>query len=84
MDGLEKFQNLSSEPPDKIDPPPTQTHTEQVNAVFTGSGNSCDPPRNHKALSSRIERDKPFKTSKRDCHVVKTNEYPFVIISLNV
>ncbi|GJZ43647.1 hypothetical protein Tco_0590902 [Tanacetum coccineum] len=65
------------------DPPPPQAHTEQVNAVFTGSGRSDDSSKTQKdppppiIVDNKIEEYKPIKTSKRDYQVVKTNEYLF-------
>ncbi|GKC54310.1 hypothetical protein Tco_1077055 [Tanacetum coccineum] len=83
MDEWSKSQNISSEQTDRTDPPPPQAHTEQVNAVFTGSGKSDDPSKTQKdphppiIVNNKIGKDKPIKTSKRDYQVVKTNEYPF-------
>ncbi|GJX81336.1 hypothetical protein Tco_0330817 [Tanacetum coccineum] len=51
MDEWEKSQNVSSEQTDRTGPPPPQAHTEQVNAVFIGSGKFDD--------SSRIQKDPP-------------------------
>ncbi|GKD09709.1 reverse transcriptase domain-containing protein [Tanacetum coccineum] len=43
IDEWSKSQNVSSKQTDRTDtPPPPQAHTEQVNAVFTGSGKSND------------------------------------------
>ncbi|GJY75362.1 hypothetical protein Tco_0480478 [Tanacetum coccineum] len=39
IDEREKSQNVSSEQTERTDPPPPQAHTEQVNVVFTRSGN---------------------------------------------
>ncbi|GKC88618.1 hypothetical protein Tco_1149267 [Tanacetum coccineum] len=44
IDEWEKSQNLSSKQTDKTDPLPPHAHTEQVNVVFTGSGQSNDFP----------------------------------------
>ncbi|GJW54239.1 reverse transcriptase domain-containing protein [Tanacetum coccineum] len=44
MDEWSKSQNISSEQTYRTEPQaPPQAHTEQVNAVFTGSGKSDDP-----------------------------------------
>ncbi|GJS22206.1 hypothetical protein Tco_0450838 [Tanacetum coccineum] len=71
---------MSSKQTDRTDPPP-QAQTEQVNAVFTENGKSDDSSKTQKdpphPIIVKIEKDKPIKTSKRDYHVVKTNEYPF-------
>ncbi|GJW35318.1 hypothetical protein Tco_0058238 [Tanacetum coccineum] len=78
-----KSQNVSSEQTDRTDPPPPQTHTEQVNAVFTRSGKSDDSPKIQKdppppiIVCNKIEKDRPIKTSKKGYHMVKTEEYPF-------
>ncbi|GJU30871.1 reverse transcriptase domain-containing protein [Tanacetum coccineum] len=83
IDEWSKSQNVSSKQTDRTDPPtpPPQDHTDQVNAVFTGSGKSDDsskiqtlPPN---IVNNKTKKDKPIKTSKRDYQVVKTNEYPF-------
>ncbi|GJT95076.1 hypothetical protein Tco_1090594 [Tanacetum coccineum] len=74
IDDWEKSQNLSSEQTDQTKPPPPpQAHTEQVNAVFTGSGKSDDPPKIQKdppppIIVNKIEKDKPIKTTKRGYH----------------
>ncbi|GJZ65005.1 hypothetical protein Tco_0621701 [Tanacetum coccineum] len=53
------------------DPPPPQAHTEQVNAVFTGSGKSDDSPKIQKdppppiIVNNKAKKDKHIKTSKR-------------------
>ncbi|GJR68772.1 hypothetical protein Tco_0014837 [Tanacetum coccineum] len=39
IDEREKSQNVSSEQTERTNPPPPQAHTEQVNVVFTRSGN---------------------------------------------
>ncbi|GJX44428.1 reverse transcriptase domain-containing protein [Tanacetum coccineum] len=82
IDEWSKSQNISSEQTDRTDPPPPpQAHTEQVNAVFTGSGKSDDSSKIQTLppiiVNNKTEKDKPIKTSKRDYQVVKTNEYPF-------
>ncbi|GKC66030.1 hypothetical protein Tco_1098628 [Tanacetum coccineum] len=82
IDEWSKSQNVSSEQTDRTDPPPPpQAHTEQVNAVFTGSGKSDDSSKIQTLppiiVNNKTEKDKPIKTSKRDYQVVKTNEYPF-------
>ncbi|GJU86348.1 hypothetical protein Tco_1293894, partial [Tanacetum coccineum] len=51
LDEWSKSQNVSSEQTDRADPPPPQAQTEQVNAVFTGSGKSDDTP--------KIQKDPP-------------------------
>ncbi|GJX20775.1 hypothetical protein Tco_0223452 [Tanacetum coccineum] len=64
-------------------PPPPQAQTEQVNAIFTESGKSDNPPKIQKdspppiIVNNKTKKDKPIKTSKKGYHVVKTNEYPF-------
>ncbi|GJU11376.1 hypothetical protein Tco_1133772 [Tanacetum coccineum] len=80
----EKSQNISSEQTGRTDPPPPpQAQTEQVNAVFTGSGKSDDSPKTQKdppppiIVNNKTKKDKPIKTSKKGYHVVKTKEYPF-------
>ncbi|GJZ10635.1 hypothetical protein Tco_0545394 [Tanacetum coccineum] len=82
IDEWEKSQNISSEQTNWTEPqPPPQAQTGQVNVVFTGNGKSDDSPKTQKdsphAIIVKIKKDKPIKTSKRDYHVVKTNEYPF-------
>ncbi|GJW65977.1 reverse transcriptase domain-containing protein [Tanacetum coccineum] len=78
-----KSQNVSSKQTERIDPPPPQAQTEQVNSVFIRSGKSDDSPKTQKdspppiIVINKIGKDKPIKTSKRDYQVVKTNEYPF-------
>ncbi|GKF99080.1 hypothetical protein Tco_0297863, partial [Tanacetum coccineum] len=50
---------------------PPQDHNEQVNAVFTRSGKSDDPPKTHKdppppiIVNNKVEKDKHIKTSKK-------------------
>nr|GEY54300.1 hypothetical protein [Tanacetum cinerariifolium] len=80
----EKHQNVSSEQTDRTDPPPPpQAHTEHVNAVFTGSEKSDDPPKIQKdppppiIVNDKIEKDRPIKTPKKNYYVVETKEYPF-------
>ncbi|GJS84810.1 reverse transcriptase domain-containing protein [Tanacetum coccineum] len=82
LDEWSKSQNVSSEQTDRTDPPPPpQAHTEQVNAVFTGSGKSDDSSKIQTLpsiiVNNKIKKDKPIKTSKKGYHVVKTKEYPF-------
>ncbi|GJW27405.1 hypothetical protein Tco_0044280 [Tanacetum coccineum] len=84
IDEWSKSQNVSSEQTDRKDPPPPpQAYTEHVNAVFTGSGKSDNPPKIQKDPpppiigDNKIEKDKPIKTTKRGYHVVKTKEYLF-------
>ncbi|GKC70713.1 hypothetical protein Tco_1116596, partial [Tanacetum coccineum] len=56
---------------DRTEPPPPQAQTEHVNAVFIGSGKSDDPLKIQKDppppifVNNKIEKDRPFKTSKR-------------------
>ncbi|GKA50041.1 hypothetical protein Tco_0743114 [Tanacetum coccineum] len=83
-DEWSKSQNVSLKQYDRTDPPPPpQAHTEQVNAVFTGSGMSDDSSTIQKdppppiIVNNKIEKDRPIKTSKKGYHVVKTKEYPF-------
>ncbi|GJV12320.1 hypothetical protein Tco_1353861 [Tanacetum coccineum] len=77
LDEWSKSQNVSSEQTDRTDTPPPQAHTEQVNAVFTGSGKSNDSSKIQKdppppiIVNNKIEKDKPIKTSKRGYYVVK-------------
>ncbi|GJU22154.1 reverse transcriptase domain-containing protein [Tanacetum coccineum] len=86
MDEWSKSQNISLEQIDRTNPPPPQAHTEQVNAVFTGSGRSDDSPKTQKdppppiIVDNKIGKDKPIKTSKREYQVVKTNECPFLFL----
>ncbi|GJT57582.1 hypothetical protein Tco_0992636 [Tanacetum coccineum] len=79
-----KSQNVSFEQICRTDPPPPpQAHTEQVNAVFTRSGKSNDSPKIQKdppppiIVNNKSKKDRPIKTTKKDYHMVKTNEYPF-------
>ncbi|GJQ98051.1 hypothetical protein Tco_0009190 [Tanacetum coccineum] len=72
IDEWEKSQNVSSEHTDWTEPQPhPQAHTEQVNAVFTGSGKFDDPSKTQKdphppiIVNNKTEKDKPIKTSKR-------------------
>ncbi|GJY22802.1 hypothetical protein Tco_0396460 [Tanacetum coccineum] len=72
IDEWSKSQSVSSKQTDKVEPPPPpQAHTEQVNAVFTGTGKSDDSPKTQKdppppiIVNNKIEKDKPIKTSKR-------------------
>ncbi|GKD57968.1 hypothetical protein Tco_1295477 [Tanacetum coccineum] len=79
----ESQNHISSKQTGRTDPPPPQTHTEHVNAVFTGSGKSDDSSKTQEdppppiIVNNKIEKDKPIKTSKRNYHVVKTKEYLF-------
>ncbi|GJV83203.1 hypothetical protein Tco_1523101 [Tanacetum coccineum] len=72
IDEWSKSQNVSSEQTDRTDPPPPQAHTKQVNVVFTESGKSDDPPKIQKdpppliIVINKIEKDQPFKTTKKD------------------
>ncbi|GKD36420.1 hypothetical protein Tco_1251929 [Tanacetum coccineum] len=83
LDEWSKSQNVSSEQTDRTDPPPPPAQTEQVNAVFTGSGKSDDSLKTQKdppppiIVNNKIKKDKPIKTSKRGYHVMKKKEYPF-------
>ncbi|GKB36321.1 reverse transcriptase domain-containing protein [Tanacetum coccineum] len=84
IDVCSKSQNISLEQTDWTEPqPPPQAQTEQVNAVFTGSGRSDDSSKTQKdpppfiIVNNKIKKDKSIKTSKRGYHVVKTKEYPF-------
>ncbi|GKD67720.1 hypothetical protein Tco_1321810 [Tanacetum coccineum] len=84
IDEWSKSQNIYLEQTDRSEPPPPpQAHTEQVNAVFTGSGKSDNSLKTQKdspppiIVNNKIRKDRPTKTSKRDYQVVKTNEYPF-------
>ncbi|GJZ10564.1 hypothetical protein Tco_0545323 [Tanacetum coccineum] len=83
IDEWSKSQNISSEQTDRTDPPPPQAQTEHVNAVFTESEKSDDSSKTQKdppppiIVDNKTEKDKPIKTSKKGCHVVKTNEYPY-------
>ncbi|GKA55365.1 hypothetical protein Tco_0754314 [Tanacetum coccineum] len=86
IDEWEKSQNVSSEQTDITDPPPPKAHTKQVNAVFTVSGKSDDPPKIQKdppppiIVNNKVEKDNYIKTSKKGYHVVKTKEYPFQVV----
>ncbi|GJT17279.1 hypothetical protein Tco_0875985 [Tanacetum coccineum] len=76
IDEWEKSQNLSFELTNRTYPPPPQAHTEQVNAVFTGSGKSDDSPKTQKdpppiTVTNKIRKDKPIKTAKRTIKTVK-------------
>ncbi|GKD18967.1 hypothetical protein Tco_1208125 [Tanacetum coccineum] len=81
IDEWEKSQNVSSKHTDRTDPPHPQAHTEQVNAVFIGSGKSDDSSRIQKDPPPPIivnnEIDNPIKASKKGYYVVETKEYPF-------
>ncbi|GJU03651.1 retrovirus-related pol polyprotein from transposon TNT 1-94 [Tanacetum coccineum] len=76
IDELEKSQNVSSEQTDRSDPPPPQSHTEQVNAVFTRSGKSDDSSKIQKdppppiIVNNKTKKDKPIKTLKKGYHLV--------------
>ena len=80
MDELEISENIQ---PDITDPPLSPAEVEHVNDVFTVNGKSDDPPKIRKdptppiIINSQIEKVKPFKTSKKNYHVVETKEYPF-------
>ncbi|GJR53629.1 retrovirus-related pol polyprotein from transposon TNT 1-94 [Tanacetum coccineum] len=71
IDEWSKSQNVSSEQTNIKDPPPPPTHTEQVNAVFTGCGESDDSLKIQKdppppiTVNNKIRKDNPIKTSKR-------------------
>nr|GEW95786.1 hypothetical protein [Tanacetum cinerariifolium] len=72
IDEWSKSQNFSSKQTNWTEPPhPLQAHTEHVNAVFTGSGKSDDPPKTQKdpplsiLVKNKTEKDKSIKTSKR-------------------
>ncbi|GKC38925.1 putative reverse transcriptase domain-containing protein [Tanacetum coccineum] len=85
IDECEKSQNISSEQTNWTVPqPPPQAHPEQVNAVFTRNGKTNDSPKIQKdppfpiIVNNKSKKDKPIKTAKRDYHVVKSNEYPFL------
>ncbi|GJS02029.1 hypothetical protein Tco_0318537 [Tanacetum coccineum] len=83
LDEWSKSQNVSSEQTDRADPPPPQAQTEQVNAVFTGSGKSDDSSKIQKyppppmIVNNKNDKDRPSITSKKGYHVVETKEYPF-------
>ncbi|GKE22230.1 reverse transcriptase domain-containing protein [Tanacetum coccineum] len=83
IDKWSKSQNVFSEQTDRTDTPPLQAHTDHVNAVFTRSGKSDESLKTQKdppppiIVNNKIPKDKPIKTSKKDYHVVKTEEYPF-------
>ncbi|GKB20663.1 hypothetical protein Tco_0854586 [Tanacetum coccineum] len=67
-------------------PPPPQAQTEHVNVVFTGSGKFDDPPKIQKdpppsiIVNNKIEKDRPFKTTKGDYHMIKSKEYFLAIV----
>ncbi|GJX39932.1 hypothetical protein Tco_0254922 [Tanacetum coccineum] len=69
MDEWSKSQNISLEQTDRTEPPPPpQAHTEQVNAVFTRNEKSDDSPKTQKDPPPPIiVKDKPIKTSKKEC-----------------
>nr|GEW38260.1 hypothetical protein [Tanacetum cinerariifolium] len=69
IDEWSKSQNVSSEQTDRTFPPPPQSHTEQVNVVFTVSGKFDDPLKN--------QNDPPSINSKKDYCIVKSNKYSF-------
>ncbi|GJZ60720.1 hypothetical protein Tco_0616536 [Tanacetum coccineum] len=89
IDEWEKYQNISSEQTNwtELQPPP-QDQTEQVNAVFTGSGKSDDSPKTKKdppppiIVNIKIGKDKPIKTSKKGYHMIESHksstEHPIV------
>ncbi|GJX28629.1 reverse transcriptase domain-containing protein [Tanacetum coccineum] len=83
IDEWEKSQNISLEQTDWTDPPPPQSHTKHVNAVFTRSGKSDDSPKTQEdppppiIVNNKIKNDKPIKTSKKGYHMVKTKDYLF-------
>ncbi|GJS53902.1 hypothetical protein Tco_0627264 [Tanacetum coccineum] len=84
IDEWSESQNVSSEQTSWTEPqPPPPAHTEQVNAVFTGSEKSDYSPKTQKdspppiIVNNKIGKDRPIKISKRGYYVVKTYEYPF-------
>ncbi|GJZ43370.1 hypothetical protein Tco_0590625 [Tanacetum coccineum] len=84
MDEWSKSQNISLEQTDWTEPQsPPQAQTEQVNAVFTGSGKSDDSLKTQKdppppiIVNNKIKKDKPIKTSRKGYHMVKIEKYPF-------
>ncbi|GKE64925.1 hypothetical protein Tco_1519086 [Tanacetum coccineum] len=85
IDKWSKSQNrVSSEQTDRTDPPPPLAQTEHVNAVFTGSGNSDNPPKVQKdpprpiIVNNKIKKDKPIKTSKRGYYMYNNGLTDFV------
>ncbi|GJU08992.1 reverse transcriptase domain-containing protein [Tanacetum coccineum] len=83
IDEWEKSQNIYLEQTNRTDPHPPQAHTKHVNVVFTRSGKSDDHPKIQKdpppsiIVNNKIKKDRPIKTSKENCHVIKTKEYPY-------
>ncbi|GJR32607.1 hypothetical protein Tco_1108839 [Tanacetum coccineum] len=79
---LSKSQNhVPSEQPERTDPlPPPLAQVEHVNAVFTRSGKSDELPKTQKdppppiIVNNKIRKDQPFKTTKREYHVVQSKE----------
>ncbi|GJS96788.1 putative reverse transcriptase domain-containing protein [Tanacetum coccineum] len=76
IDEWSKSQTVSSEQTDRTEPPhPPQAHTEYVNVVFTGSGNSNDSLKTQNdspppiIINNKIGKDKPIKTTKKGYHV---------------
>ncbi|GJT04737.1 hypothetical protein Tco_0839199 [Tanacetum coccineum] len=71
IDEWSKYQNVSFEQTGRTNPPPPQAHTENVNAVFTESGKSNDPPKIQKdppppiIVKNKIEKDRPIKKLKK-------------------
>ena len=65
------------------DPPPLPARVEHVNAVFSVSPKSDDPSKIQRdppppvVVNNKIQKVKPFKTSKKNYHIVETKEYPF-------
>nr|GEW12503.1 hypothetical protein [Tanacetum cinerariifolium] len=68
IDEWEKSKKVALEQTVRTEPsPPPQAHTEHVNAVFTRSGKSDDPPNTQKdpslsiLVKNKTEKDKPIK-----------------------
>ena len=83
MDEWEKSKNVSFEQTSCTNPPPPPAQVELVNAVYTVIGKSDDSPKNQKdptysiVVNNKIEKVKPFETSKKNYHVIETKKYPF-------
>ncbi|GJT81679.1 reverse transcriptase domain-containing protein, partial [Tanacetum coccineum] len=87
IDEWSKSQNVSSEQADRTEPPPHQARNEHVNAVFIGSEKSDESPKTQKDPPPPIivnNKNQPIKASKKEYHVVKTNEYPFQPTELEI
>ena len=82
IDEWSKPQNPVSSKQNSMTNPPPPAHIENVNDVFTRSGKSDDPSKYQKGsppvfVFNKI--DEPFKITKRDYHMVKSNVSPSLV-----